>query len=74
MNPRDGLDWAENFILTGIRSPDLPTRSPLPYRLRYPALGEFVTAINLRVKNKPVTGQKAKTGGYPQVERPDSGN
>ena len=34
-----GPDWtgAENLALTGIRSPDRPSRSQSPYRLSYPA-------------------------------------
>jgi len=37
---------AENFALTGIRSPNLPARSQPPYRLRYPAL--LVTVQNIK--------------------------
>jgi len=36
VGPRAGLEGAENFAPTGIRSPDLPARSESLYRTSYP--------------------------------------
>ena len=49
VGPRSGLDGTENFVGTGIRSPDRPARSELPYRLSYP--GRFTYNID-RLKSR----------------------
>jgi hypothetical protein len=45
---RAGLDGAENFTTTGIRSPDGPARSETIYRLRCP---RFLTGTGSSLRN-----------------------
>jgi hypothetical protein len=46
VDPRTGLDSAENLTVTGIRSPDRQARSKSLYQLSYPAhIGQSISKM-----------------------------
>ena len=44
LSPRAGLERPGSLVITGIRSPDLPVRSELLYRLRHPSAVEVIVS------------------------------
>ena len=55
MGPRAGLEGCGKFRPTGFRSPHIPARSELPYRLSYPGSSQYSRFLSISLLSPILT-------------------